>query len=313
MTETNLTGKTPDITAENIEALKLLFPALCSDGKIDFDKLQQLLGKEIDTSNERYNFTWNGKSQALHLSQLPSAGTLIPCKEESKNFDTTQNLYIEGDNLEVLKLLQKSYHKAVKMIYIDPPYNTGNDFVYPDDFKDNIENYLELTGQVDSEGKKIGTNPESNGRYHTDWLNMIYARLRLARNLLNDDGVIFISIDDHEICNLRKICDEVFGEENFFCQVIIQSNKRGQTYKQISKTHEYLLIYTKESESEFNELEKSDDNNDLNLEDNIGKFNIRELRNRNPKFGKFNRPGLYYPIYVNPLISDKDGFCPVSL
>jgi adenine-specific DNA-methyltransferase len=198
-------------------------------------------------------------------------------------------------------------------IFIDPPYNTGGDFVYPDDFSDSIENYKKLTGQVDDDGKKLSTNSEANGRYHTDWLNMMYPRLRLARNLLTDDGAIFISIDDNEIENIRRICDEVFGEENFFCQVVIQSNKRGQTYKQISKTHEYLLIYTKNPDAEFYEIEKRDDTSDLNLEDTLGKYNIRELRNRNPKFGKFNRPGLYYPIYVDPTTLDKDGFCPISL
>ncbi|MEG1579337.1 MAG: site-specific DNA-methyltransferase, partial [Oscillospiraceae bacterium] len=164
---------------------------------------------------ERYNFTWNGKGRALRLAQTPSMGTLRPCPEESKNWDDTENLYLEGDNLEVLKLLQKSYHGKIKMIYIDPPYNTGGDFVYPDDFSDNIENYKKITGQVDSEGKRLGTNAETSGRYHTDWLNMMYPRLRLARNLLTDDGVIFISIDDNEQSNLRKICDIVFGEENF--------------------------------------------------------------------------------------------------
>ncbi|MFA6808530.1 MAG: site-specific DNA-methyltransferase, partial [Eubacteriales bacterium] len=245
MTETNLTGTTPDITVQNIEALKSLFPEVCTDGKIDFDKLQQLLGKNVDTNSERYNFSWNGKSQALHLSQSPSTGTLIPCKAESKGFDSTQNLYIEGDNLEVLKLLQKPYHKAVKMIYIDPPYNTGNDFVYPDDYKDSIENYLELTGQVDSDGRKIGTNAESNGRYHTDWLNMMYPRLRLARNLLRDDGVIFISIDDHEQANLKKICDEVFGEDNFIAAFPRVTKKGGKSSDVTAKNHDYILMYGK--------------------------------------------------------------------
>ncbi|HAH63829.1 MAG TPA: site-specific DNA-methyltransferase [Treponema sp.] len=245
MTETNLTGTTPDINVQNIEALKSLFPEVCTDGKMDFEKLQQLLGKEVDTSPERYNFTWNGKSQALHLSQSPSTGTLMPCKEESRNFDSTQNLYIEGDNLEVLKLLQKPYHKAVKMIYIDPPYNTGSDFVYPDDYKDSLENYLELTGQVDSDGRKIGTNAESNGRYHTDWLNMMYPRLRLARNLLRDDGVIFISIDDHEQANLKKICDEIFGEDNFIADFPRVTKKGGKSSDVTAKNHDYILMYGK--------------------------------------------------------------------
>ena len=310
---TNLNGETLDILQENIGKLRELFPEVANEDKIDFDKLKQILGAYVDDSNERYNFSWNGKGKALRLSQTPSLGTLRPCKEEGKDWDTTQNLYIEGDNLEVLKLLQKSYHNKVKMIYIDPPYNTGGDFVYPDDFSDSIENYKKVTGQIDSEGKRIGTNTESNGRHHTDWLNMIYPRLRLARNLLSDDGSIFISLDDNEIENMKKICNEVFGEDNFFCQVIVQSNKRGQTYKQISKTHEYLLIYTKNPEVEFNELKKDAENDDLNMTDDIGRFNIRELRNRNPKFGRFNRPNLFYPIYINPSVQDKDGFNPVSL
>lgn len=313
MKEFGLNGKSPDMAEENMKQLRSIFPEVFTEEKVDFEKLQQVLGEYVETSNERYSFTWNGKAKALRLSQTPSLGTLRPCKEESKDWDTTHNLYIEGDNLEVLKLLQKSYHNKVKMIYIDPPYNTGGDFVYPDDFTDSIENYKRITGQVDSEGKNITSNTETSGRYHTDWLNMMYPRLRLARNLLTDDGAIFISIDDNEVDNLRKICNEVFGEDNFFCQIIIQSNKRGQTYKQISKTHEYLLIYTKTNDAEFNELEKEAEKDDLNMEDAIGKFNIRELRNRNPKFGKFNRPNLFYPIYVNPLAKDKDGFCPVSL
>jgi adenine-specific DNA-methyltransferase len=215
MIETNLTGKTPDIAEENIKKLKQIFPEVVIEDKIDFDMLRQLLGEYVEESNERYNFTWNGKGRALRLSQIPSLGTLRPFKKESINWDTTQNLYIEGDNLEVLKLLQKSYYGKIKMIYIDPPYNTGKDFVYKDDYHDNLENYKRITGQVDGNGRPISTTKEYSGRYHTDWLNMMYPRLRLARNLLTDDGVIFVSIDDNEVHNLRKICDEVFGEENF--------------------------------------------------------------------------------------------------
>ena len=213
-----MTGESTNITEENLSALKQLFPEAFEEGKIDFDVLRQLLGDYVDDEEERYSFKWNGKGRALRLSQTPSTGTLRPCREESVDWDTTQNLYIEGDNLEVLKLLQKSYHGRVKMIYIDPPYNTGSDFVYKDDFRDNVENYKRITGQVDGEGRRIGTNNESNGRFHTDWLNMMYPRLRLARNLLSDDGVIFISIDDNEQENLKKICDEVFGQQNFVAQ-----------------------------------------------------------------------------------------------
>jgi adenine-specific DNA-methyltransferase len=193
--------------SENIEKLKELFPEVFVEGKIDFRKLEEELGSFTCNEPERYNFTWAGKSEAKKIAQTPSTGTLRPCKEESKKWDTTQNLYIEGDNLEVLKLLQKSYYKQVKMIYIDPPYNTGKDFVYKDNFHDNIKNYLEITGQVDSDGNKLSTNSDTNGRYHSDWLSMMYPRLKLARNLLKDDGVIFISIDDNEVANLRKLCD----------------------------------------------------------------------------------------------------------
>jgi len=177
---------------------------------------------ELDTSKERYSLTWNGKSKARQIAQEVSTGTLRPAKEESKNWDNTENIYIEGDNLEVLKLLQKSYHGKIKMIYIDPPYNTGKDFVYKDNFKDNIENYKKVTGQVSEEGTKLTTNTDTDGRYHSNWLNMMYPRLKLARNLLTDDGVIFISIDDNEQANLKKICDEIFGEENFVADFLKQ-------------------------------------------------------------------------------------------
>lgn len=264
MIETNLNGKTPDITEENIKKLKEIFPDVFTEGKVDFDKLQQVLGNYVETSKERYNFTWNGKSKALRLSQTPSTGTLRPCKEESKDWDTTQNLYIEGDNLEVLKLLQKSYHGKIKMIYIDPPYNTGNDFVYPDNFSDSIENYKVITGQVDSEGKNISSNSETSGRYHTDWLNMMYPRLRLARNLLSEDGVIFISIDDNEIENLKKICNEVFGEENFIaCVIWERAYSPVNLKKHFSESHDYALCYSKLIDNCIcNGLQRSDDANE---------------------------------------------------
>jgi len=247
MTEQNLNGQSLDILSENITKLKQLFPEVFTEGKIDFNKLQQVLGNYIETDNERYNFTWHGKAKALRLSQTPSAGTLRPCKEESKNWDTTQNLYIEGDNLEVLKLLQKSYHSKVKMIYIDPPYNTGGDFVYPDNFTDSIGNYKKITGQIDNEGNKISTNSEASGRYHTDWLNMMYPRLRLARNLLTDDGTIFISIDDNEIDNLRKICNEVFGGDNFVDNIIWKKRYGGGAKeKYLVSLHEYTVMYCKD-------------------------------------------------------------------
>ncbi len=240
-----LDGKSMDIVEQNIQQLKELFPEVFSEGKIKFDQLQELLGNYVVEDEDHYNFTWHGKRKAGRLAQTPSTGTLRPCKEESVDWDTTQNLFIEGDNLEVLKLLQKSYHRQVKMIYIDPPYNTGNDFVYEDDFKDGVKNYLELTGQLDSEGKKMGTNSSAAGRYHTNWLNMMYPRLKLARNLLRDDGAIFISIDDVEADNLKKVCNEVFGEENFIAQFVWKSrqNKDNRNVTGASIDHEYIIVY----------------------------------------------------------------------
>lgn len=246
----NLTGESMNITEENLKAMQQLFPEAFEEGKIDFDVLRQLLGDFVDDEQERYSFKWNGKGKALRLSQTPSMGTLRPCKEESKDWDNTENLYIEGDNLEVLKLLQKSYYGKVKMIYIDPPYNTGGDFVYKDNFHDNIQNYKEVTGQVDGEGNKIDTNTESNGRFHTDWLNMMYPRLRLARNLLSDDGVIFISIDDNEQENLKRICDDVYGENNFVAD-LIWANKEGggsSDSKLFRIKHEHIISYAKNIE-----------------------------------------------------------------
>lgn len=233
-----------NIVADNINKLKELFPEAFTEGKVDFDALKEVLGDYVDGRDERYSFTWNGKSKARMIAQTPSTGTLRPCKEESVDWDSTQNLFIEGDNLEVLKLLQKSYHKKVKMIYIDPPYNTGKDFVYKDNFKDNIKNYKEITGQVDGEGRNLSSNPETSGRYHTDWLNMMYPRLKLARNLLKDDGVIFISIDDNEVTNLRKLCDEVFGEENIVGNIIWR-NVTDNNPSNIATEHEYILAYAK--------------------------------------------------------------------
>ena len=282
-------GKSEDLVKDNIQALGKLFPEVLCDGKIDFHKLQNLLGDAIDNAGDRYNFTWHGKDAALRLSQTPSLGTLRPCKEESKDWDTTQNLYIEGDNLEVLKLLQKSYHGKVKMIYIDPPYNTGSDFVYHDDFRDSLENYKRLTGQADDDGKTYTTNSETSGRYHTDWLNMIYPRLRLARNLLREDGVIFFSIDDSEQGNLKKICDEVFGEDNFICNFIWKS-KLGKvgTAATISSTHEYILCYSKNKDCvKFKMIETPNDGRKENLRQ-WGQADRRE-----------DRPSMYYPISID--------------
>jgi len=233
-----LDGKTMDLVEQNIAELKKLFPEAIIEGKIDFDRLRLLLGDEVDTGKEKYEFTWPGKSDCIRLAQQQSTGTLRPDKESSMDWDTTKNLYIEGDNLEVLRLLQKAYHRKVKMIYIDPPYNTGGDFIYKDDFKDNVKNYKEKTGQA------LKANPETSGRYHTDWLNMMYPRLKMARNLLREDGVIFISIDDNELANLKVICDEILFEDNLL-GILIWDLGTGTTAGHFTRSHEYILVYAK--------------------------------------------------------------------
>ena len=229
-----------NIEQTEMEKLKAVFPQCFAEGKLDIDKLLGLCGEYIDNDFEKYKFEWKGKMESLKLAQKRSTGTLRPCKAESVNFDETQNLYIEGDNLEVLKLLQTAYYNKIKMIYIDPPYNTGNDFVYEDDFADPMARYKEVTSQTTK------SNPETMGRYHTNWLNMMYPRLRLAHNLLTDDGVIFISIDDTEVFNLKKICDEVFGEENFVTNVIWEKKYApANDAKWLSDVHDNILIYAK--------------------------------------------------------------------
>lgn len=304
---------------DKLDQLRQILPEVFSENKIDWEKLRIVFGEDINFANERYVLNWAGKSDAFRLMQKPSTQTLIPVRDEAVNFDDTQNIFIEGENLEVLKVLQKSYFGKVKMIYIDPPYNTGNDsFIYPDRFAETKADYQKRVGDKDDDGYATAEgmfrkNSRENGQYHSNWLNMMMPRLYLARTLLRDDGVIFVSIDDNEVHNLRLLMNEIFGEENFFSQIIVRTNSRGQTYKQIAKTHEYILVYTKNSETDLYELEKDADNSDLNLIDNISSFNIRELRNRNPKFGRHNRPFLFYPIYVNSKALDKDGFNSVSL
>lgn len=235
-----VSSQSMDIENEELEKLKRVFPQCFSEGSLDIDKLLSLCGKYIDKDFEKYKFEWSGKSECYRIAGKRSTGTLRPCPEESVDFENTKNMYIEGDNLEVLKLLQSSYYNKVKMIYIDPPYNTGNDFVYEDDFKDPMERYKEITSQTTK------SNPETMGRFHTNWLNMMYPRLRLAANLLRDDGVIFISIDDNEVTNLRRLCDEVFGEENFVSQMIWQrafAPKNDSKYT--SNDHDYVIAYAK--------------------------------------------------------------------
>lgn len=236
-------AQSADIVADNLLQLQSLFPEAFSEGKIQFDTLRQLLGGTLDEADEKYGLNWHGKRRARQIALTPSIGTLRPCFDESVEWATTQNLMIEGDNLEVLKLLQKSYAGKVKVIYIDPPYNTGKDFVYPDDFRDSIKNYLELTGQIEG-GIKVSANTETSGRFHTAWLSMMYPRLRLARTLLREDGVMFISIDDAEFPNLKQLCDEVFGEENIVATLIWEKGRKNDA-KLVSVGHEYMLVIAK--------------------------------------------------------------------
>lgn len=275
---------TPDITDENIEKIAALFPNCITEIQkngglvraIDFDQLRQELSSSlVEGQDERYQLNWPGKRKALVTANIPITKTLRPCREESIDFDTTKNLYIEGDNLEALKLLQETYLNKIKMIYIDPPYNTGNDFIYNDDFSEDIETYVERSNQKDTKGNRMITNPESNGRFHSDWATMIYPRLRLARNLLREDGVVFISIDDGEYANLRRICDEIFGEKNLV-GVIVWKNKYGAGAKTRTfiEVHEYILCYSKSlisdiqsplTDEQLSEYEKNKDD----------KYNIR--------------------------------------
>ena len=240
----------PDIAEDKKQELLRLFPEVRTEGdKIDLDKLKLMLGLTVDAGRERYGMTWPGKADCFKTIQVPSAATLLPALNESVNFDITEHLIIEGDNLEVLKLLQKSYLGKVQMIYIDPPYNTGNDFIYPDNYSESLQTYLEYTGQVDTTGKKFGTNSEADGRYHTKWLNMMYSRLYLARNLMKDNGLIFISIDDHELTNLRRLCDEIFGEASFVGMLTwittTQPDNIGRARFGLQQNIEYVVVYSK--------------------------------------------------------------------
>ncbi|MBQ7682383.1 MAG: site-specific DNA-methyltransferase, partial [Oscillibacter sp.] len=237
-----LDGKSFDVERANIDKLRAAFPDCFAEGKLDIHKLLSLCGEYVDEEFEKYAFTWKGKAECLRLAQRRSTGTLRPCPAESVNWDTTRNLYLEGDNLEVLKLLMSAYFRKVKMIYIDPPYNTGNDFVYADDYADPLERYREITAQTTK------SNPETMGRFHTNWLNMMYPRLRLAANLLRDDGVCFISIDDHEVDNMKKLCNEAFGEENHLGTFIWKRRQMvdSRTKTGVSEDHEYVICYSKQ-------------------------------------------------------------------
>ncbi len=312
----------PDLTQANIEKIRELFPDCVTEAQdeetgalrlaVDFDQLRQELSDHIvEGPRERYQLDWPGKREAKIVTKAPIAKTLRPCREESVNFDDTKNLFIEGDNLDALKLLQETYRGAVKLIYIDPPYNTGQDLIYKDDFAEDANEYHKRTNQKNEYGYRLVANTDSNGRFHSDWLSFIYPRLKLAKNLLSDDGVIFISIDDNEIHNLKKICDEIFGQQNFIGQITVQCNPSGRDYGGIARMHDYLLAYQKSGDAEIHSL--IDHNKKFPFTDKISGFEIRELRNRNITFHQGNRPNLHYPFYLNPNNVDENGFCEISL
>lgn len=310
-----------DVVGGNVAKIAALFPQcvterLNKDGKpelaIDFDKLRAELSNEaLDDGEERYQFTWPDKRAASRLANEPVNLTLRPCREESVDFDTTENLYIEGDNLDVLKVLRETYLGRVKMIYIDPPYNTGNDFVYNDDFAQGKEDFEQNSGLFDAEGNQtldpMQRNTEANGRFHTDWLNMIYPRLKVARDLLSDDGVIFISIDDNEIENLRKICDEIFGQANYLSQLVIENNPRGrQSDSFFATSHEYLLCYAKQlSLCKISGIPLSDEQkSEYKFVDNNGHYRLLGLRQRGVASLREDRPDMFFPIYVDPITEE---------
>lgn len=312
MEKLNLTS--PDLVQKNIAAIAAAFPDVITEVRdeqgnlqrgVDFDLLRQELSAVlVEGDKERYQLTWPGKRQAILQANAPIDKTLRPVKAESADWDTTQNLYIEGDNLEVLKLLQESYLNKVKCIYIDPPYNTGKDFIYKDDFRQSTAEYLQDSGQVDEEGNRLFQNNESNGRFHSDWLTMMYPRLKLARNLLRDDGVMFISIDDNEVHNLRKICDELCGAGNFIGTIAVQINPRGRNLdKFIATTHETVVIVAKNAGNydAMSGIEKTGKMlEEYDREDENGKYRLIGLRNRNQAFNPNTRPNLFFPLFVDP-------------
>lgn len=279
---------------------------------IDADVLRQEIScKVVDGKDERYQFTWPDKKKAILLSNMSLPATLRPIKSESVNFEDTDNLYLEGDNLDVMKLLHETYLGKIKMIYIDPPYNTGSDLIYDDDFTGDYNEYMKNSGQYDTQGNLLVENTDSSGRYHTNWLNMIYPRLRIARDLLTEDGIIFISLDDNEVVNLKKVCDEIFALSNFVGQITVVGNPRGRDYGGVARMHDYVLVYRKSSLTKINLIE--DENSEFKMFDNLGGFELRELRNRNIKFNKENRPNLYYPFYINPNEKDQYDLHPISV
>jgi len=308
----------PNLTDENVEKIRDLFPGCVTEaadetGKlrwmVDFDQLRQELSDHVaEGPQERYRLDWPGKRDALSLANEPVAKTLRPCLSDSVDFEKTKNLFIEGDNLEALKLLQSPYLGAIKLIYIDPPYNTGNDFIYNDDFVESAEEFLTRSGQVDEDGKKLVANPKSNGRFHSDWLSMIYSRLKLAKTLLSKDGLIFVSIDDNESHNLKRVCDEIFGEENFIAECTVISNPRGrQSDTYVANVHDKLVIYARSiTDAVVNGMPLSDDQRaEFSMQDGDGEhYRLLGLRQRGAASNREDRPEMYFPIYVNPMTKE---------
>lgn len=293
-------ASSPDLKTDLAKKLQEIAPEVIADGKVDTKKLKELLDEDSADDSERFGLFWPGKKRAMRAAQEPTTATLKPAKDESKDWDTTQNIFIEGDNLEVLKILQKHYHNKIKMIYIDPPYNTGQDFVYPDNYQEGLQSYLEFTKQIDEGGRRVSTNSDSDGRYHSNWLNMMYPRLKLARNLLTDDGLIVISIDDHEISQLRKVCDEVFGEINFVASVIWQKKyTTSNNISGISAVHEYILVYARDYSNIANAVQKIPYSDEAkaryNNPDNDERGDWMDASYHGPK-SPTERPNLNYPI-----------------
>jgi adenine-specific DNA-methyltransferase len=300
-----------DWNKERLAQLKHLFPDLfTNEGKLNIDELKKVVDPASVSETERYEFRWFGKSAAKRNAYTPSNATLMYDDVRSVNPNESENLIIEGENLEVLKLLSDSYREQIKCIYIDPPYNTGKDFVYSDNYTEDKKPYWEQTG-VTENGVKIDTNIDSDGRYHSNWLNMMYSRLLLSRTMLKPEGVIFISLDENEIHHLRKLCDEVFGEQNFISCITVVSNPRGRDYGGVAKMHEYIMVYIKSEDSEINDLNEPD--KVFPFTDSISGFELRELRNRNIAFNSENRPNLYYPFYINPNNQDENGLYEIGL
>lgn len=303
----------PNLVDANIDKIASLFPNCITEAQdengnvkkaIDFDLLRQELSHVlVEGDQERYRLDWPGKKEAILTANAPIAKTLRPCREESVNFDTTENLFIEGDNLDALKLLQENYLDKVKMIYIDPPYNTGHDFIYNDNFAESTEEFFEKSNQYDDEGNRLISNTESNGRFHSDWLSMLYSRLKLARQLLKDDGLIFISIDDNELGNLLKIADEIFGEKN--CRGIISRSTgtpSGQGYDILVNEIDYILVYSKSSSANLKGLPFSEEDEKIyDQQDELGRYLLRTLRKTGGEDRREDRPTMYFSL------NDPDG------